>query len=205
MPHIFLNWAIWREIAARFPFSSHTSPSASRSPQVMKRVLRLHLSRSVCGRFLMFTESSMVGTHAVMPCVAMAAGGMASMIRKRERRSMGRPSQKTEIALILRYIGQFPCHPAGAGRVKPEIEVLKKGVFGHGQASGHILRAGQAPVPLFHTVELHSHYFLTANVPRALIFSSPFCERRASKRVNCRERAISEMWISTSPGTHRER
>ena len=109
-------WAIWREMATRFPFSSHTSPSASSNPQVTKRVLREQLSHRDLGKFRMFTVNSMVGTQATIPCEARIPGGRESATRRIEAMSYGWSSRsRIQPRVSDRSDRWFSSHPAHAG------------------------------------------------------------------------------------------
>jgi hypothetical protein len=57
-------------------------------------------------------------------------GGHGIDDQKQREEIDGAAVGKTEIAHILRKVRQVSGHPACAGRVEPEIEVMKKGVFG---------------------------------------------------------------------------
>ena len=114
--HPFRTWAIWREMATRFPFSSHISPSASSNPQVTKRVLREQLSHRDFGMLRMLTVNSMVGTQATIPREARIPGGRESARRRIEAMSYGWSSRsRIQPRFSDRSDRRFCSHPAHEG------------------------------------------------------------------------------------------
>ena len=119
------------------PFSSHTSPSSSSRPQLINRVRKIHFSQVVFGIFRTLMDSSIVGTQASIPWLAMIGGGKESVQERVEKRSNSRFFRCLIQPFSRDLSDRSPCiHPAhsGSSRISMLSRIVK---FGTGGISMH--------------------------------------------------------------------